>query len=60
MFCGFGMFPWLALSTCNHSHEHVQQEQTGNNRAIEILKERYAKGEVTRNEFLEIQKDLVS
>jgi uncharacterized membrane protein len=60
MFCGFGMFPWLALSTCNHSHEHVQQEKADNKTAVEILKERYAKGEITREEFLEIKKDLVS
>ena len=60
MFCGFGMFSWLALSTCNQSHEHVQQEKTSNRTAVEILKQRYAKGEITREEFLEIKKDLVS
>ena len=60
MLCGFGMFPWLALSTCNQSHEHVQQEKNSNRTAVEILKQRYAKGEITREEFLEIKKDLVS
>jgi uncharacterized membrane protein len=60
MFCGFGMFPWLALSTCSHSHEHVEQKKVSNTTALEILKQRYAKGDISRDEFLEIKKDLFS
>ncbi len=60
MFCGFGMFPWLALSTCSYSHDHVQKEQVNKSTALKILKQRYARGEISREEFLEIKKDLVS
>jgi uncharacterized membrane protein len=60
MFCGFGMFPWLALSTSSHSHEYVEQKKVSNTTALEILKQRYAKGEISRDEFLEIKKDLIS
>ena len=56
--CGFGLFPWIALSTCNHHNEHYHEEPSNNRDVIEILKERYARGEITREEFLEIRRDL--
>ena len=64
MFCGFGLYPWMALSTCNHTHEvyhenHQKGQQHGS-RAIEILKERYAKGEITKEQFLEMRKEIES
>jgi len=56
MICGFGLFSLIALSSCNQTHEHSSKE----GKAIEILKERYARGETTREEFIEIRKELES
>ena len=59
MMCGWGLVPLLALSSCNESHEpsHVEPSRNGE-RAIEILKERYAKGEITKETYLEMRKDI--
>ena len=59
MMCGWGLVPFLALSSCNasHTHSHVEPSQNGG-RAIEILKERYAKGEITKVTYLEMRKEI--
>ena len=54
----------MALSTCNHTHEIYHEghndERSQGGRAIEILKERYAKGEITKEQFLEMRKEIES
>lgn len=54
----------MALSACKHTHEiyhedHVDKRSQGG-RAIEILKERYVKGEITKEQFLEMRKEIES
>jgi uncharacterized membrane protein len=58
MFCGLGFYPWMALSTCNHTHEDQNDAASQGSRAIEILKERYAKGEITKEQFMEMRKTI--
>jgi len=62
MFCGFGFFPWIALSRCDHTHEgqneEHQEDTNQGNKAIEILKERYARGEITKEQFQEMRKTI--
>jgi uncharacterized membrane protein len=62
LFFGLGFFPLLALSNCNHTHE-IRREDSNDvgsqsRGAIEILKERYAKGEIAKEQFLEMRKQI--
>ena len=59
MSCGWGWTPLLTLTACNASHEHFHVHTSNiSNRAIETIKERYAKGEITKEQFLQMKEDL--
>ncbi|MEJ2127052.1 MAG: SHOCT domain-containing protein [Candidatus Bathyarchaeota archaeon] len=59
MSCGWGLWPLLAVSSCSaaHVHSHPQASSNGE-KAIDILKQRYAKGEINKQTYLEMKKDL--
>jgi putative membrane protein len=50
-----GLVRWYVSD--NHKNSQVDEEGSPE-RAIDILKERYVKGEITKKEFLEMKKDI--
>lgn len=50
----WGAFIWLIVWLINKSREPEQKEKT----PLQIAKERYAKGEITKKHFDEMKKDL--
>ena len=49
---GIGLFIWWLVSAQTRPQRHIESS------AMEILKERYAKGEISKEEFEEKKKDL--
>ena len=63
-FSGFGLFPFFlilgvvlliwAIAARRSDNEEIPEEET----ALQILKKRYARGEITKREFLDMKKDI--
>lgn len=65
-FSGFGLFPFVIIlgvvlliwAIAAHRSDSDNEEITEEDSALEILKKRYARGEITKREFLEIKRDI--
>ena len=65
MFIFWGLIIWAIFALvrgvsghgCWGSHHHSEHAQRGNT-ALDILKERYVKGEISKEEFEKMKKDL--
>lgn len=51
------LFKWAGGHGCCHGHQFEQIDQESNDN-LEIIKTRYAKGEITKKEFDQLKKDL--
>ncbi|MEX2356367.1 MAG: SHOCT domain-containing protein [Thermaerobacterales bacterium] len=54
-----GIF-WLIINRQKGKPSSVAGDPDDNRRAIAILKERYAKGEISREDFQQMKEDLIS
>jgi putative membrane protein len=50
-----GLIKWYISGT---SKDHGSKIEDGEGKPLDILKERYAKGEITKREFLDMKKDI--
>jgi len=54
----FFLIVTLFRSFGNHYHEEDNDETGNEDTALQILRERYAKGEITKRQFQDMKKDL--
>ncbi len=52
---GIGVVIWLAIRT---TYQGRNQDNSGNRSAMDILRERYARGEIEREEYEEKKREL--
>ena len=52
-----GLIVWLIITLVSRGRDYYSRPV--NNRALEILKERYARGEISKEEFEEKKRDLM-
>lgn len=65
-FFGFGLFPFFLIlgvilliwAIAAHRSDSDNEEPTEEDSALEILKKRYARGEITKRQYLEMRKDI--
>jgi putative membrane protein len=65
-FSGFGIFPFFLIigvilliwAIAAHRSDGDNEEGLKEETALEILKKRYARGEITKRQYLEMKKDI--
>lgn len=58
LFWGLLIMLIVKLVKSFHCHHYEETEEVAGDRSLEIVKERYAKGEIDKKEFEQLKKDL--
>jgi len=54
-----GVIIWVAVTVVNNNNRKQQNYISREEDALDILKQRYAKGEITKEEFEEMKRDVL-